>query len=571
MLHTDKALPRTESRRRRTATDRGHDVPGELRDALRLVRASRRPLGIAWGTPWRLLANEAFASLVGLHVIDAPGRTLQDMCPELACWLEPLLQAALGEREWAAADDKLFCVYRNRHAEETYLTASCSRVTGNSADCPGVLVSITETTEHILGARRAAALRDVAAEAFGSGGVTESCARALAAVSRHPEEIPFALLYLRDNPALARLMATAHLGTPAAARPECIPLGEHDEPRSWPVAQALSRNETVLVDDVLDRFGPLPAGGWPFAPRYALVVPVTCPGGSEPDGAVVVGVSARRAPDAEHRAFVELVVQQIGAAVAGGRLHEAAEARAASEAEARRRDARRRARVRARERALKARFVGALEERTRLAREIHDTLLQGVTAVAVQLRVVLPHLDPPPASAASLERILALAERTSHEARQAVWDMRPRLRTADEFARALEAAVARIVEGSKLSVRSSVTGRARRLSSEQQDVVLRVAQEAIANVIRHAGASVLRVRLAYGARRVTLTVADNGAGFIVKNDPRSYGGHWGLLGMCERAESVDGALHVRSGRGTGTTIQLVLPHRRRARLETPRA
>jgi signal transduction histidine kinase len=278
-----------------------------------------------------------------------------------------------------------------------------------------------------------------------------------------------------------------------------------------------------------------------------------------PEGALIAGVSARRAPDVEHRAFVELIVKQIGAVLAGGRLREAAERRAALRVAARRRDARRRARLRA----LQARFAGVLEERTRLAREIHDTLLHGVTAVALQLRAVLPHLDPSPTSAVALERILALAELTSHEARQAVWDIRPRVRSAAGLSRTLVAAVRRLVDGSSVDARVTVTGRARRLTSEQQDVVLRIAQEAVANVLRHAQASTIRLRLAYGARGVVVTVADDGAGFVVAEDPHAYAGHWGLVGMRERARSVGGALEVRSAPGVGTTVRLVVPRRRR--------
>src|SRR4051812_42722469 len=270
-------------RPRRSAPPAVHrDAPAELRDSLRLVLASRRPLAIAWSPGWRLLPNAAFASLIGTHATDgAPVMPLHDRYPELAPWLEPLLQRAWSDGDATAADDKLFCVYRNGYAEEAYLAASCSRLTEQGESCRAVLVSITETTERVLGARRTAALRDVAAEAVGAGCVTESCVRALTALARHREEIPFALLYLRESENIVRLVAAAHVPAGGRARAESIALNQGAEQPAWPawpVTDALSRNETVLVDDVLDRFGPLAAGGWPFAPRCALVVPVTCPG-----------------------------------------------------------------------------------------------------------------------------------------------------------------------------------------------------------------------------------------------------------------------------------------------------
>jgi signal transduction histidine kinase len=562
MSHTREAPPR-----RATRPGLGHpperpgEVPARLREALRLVVASRRPLAIAWGPGWRLLPNDAFVSLTGVRApCGAAGLPLRDAHPELALWLDPLLRRVSAEGGWATSEDKLFCVYRDGYAEESYLTVCCSRLAEDGEAWCGVLVSIEETTERVLGARRSTALRDVAAESFGAGCVTESCLRVLDALSRHREEIPFALLYLREGDDVARLAAAAHVTPGGCASPEVIPLAEGAEWPAWPVADALARNETLPVDDVLDRFGALPAGDWPFAPRCALVVPVTCPGSATPDGVLVAGVSARRAPDAEHRAFVELVVKQIGAVIAGGRAHEAAEQRAIHRAAARRRDARRRARLRA----LKARFAGVLEERTRLAREIHDTLLHGVTGVALQLRAVLPHLAASATSAEALERILALAERTSHEARQAVWDIRPSARSGVDLARVLETAVRRLVDGTPVDVRLTVSGRARRLTHEQQDVVVRVTQEAVANVLRHAGARTLQVRLAYGPRRLVVAVTDDGAGFVVAEDFRAYAGHWGLVGMRERAQCVGGELEVRSAPGVGTTVRLVVPRRRRS-------
>jgi signal transduction histidine kinase len=537
-----------------TALHRYEAPPARLREALRVVLASQRPLGLAWGPTWRLFPNEAFGALIGALTPDpVAGLPLRDSYPELARWLDPLLERAADGDDPAVAEDELFCVYRNGYAEEAYLPASCSRLL--DADEGSVIVSIDESTEHVLGARRAATLRDVAAESLGAECVAESCVRAIEALSRHHEEVPFALLYLRDGDGPARLAAAAHVTPGGAASPAVIPLAAGSERPTWPVADALARNETLAVDDVLDRFGALPAGDWPFAPRCALVVPVTCPGGEVPDGVLIAGVSARRAPDAQHRAFVELVVKQIGAAIAAGRVHEEARHRAARRAEARRRAARRRARARA----LEASFAAVLEERTRLAREIHDTLLQGVTAIALQLRAVLPRLESSQASAEALARILAMAEHTSHEARQAVWDIRPGPRATADFVRTLESVVWRLVDGTGIDARVTVSGRARRLPGEKQEVVLRVAQEAVANVVRHAAASAIRVRLVYGARQLTVSVADDGVGFAMASDPQAYAGHWGLVGMRERARSVGGEISLRTAPGAGTTVRLLVP------------
>jgi signal transduction histidine kinase len=252
------------------------------------------------------------------------------------------------------------------------------------------------------------------------------------------------------------------------------------------------------------------------------------------------------------------VAKQIAAAIAGGRLHEDEERRAIARVGAQLKRAKRRARMRA----LRARF----EERTRLAREIHDTLLQGVAGIALQLGVVIPQVrTSPDAAAAALERIVDLAVATSRDARRAVWDIRPAVLDANDFVHAIEGAAHRLAADAALTVSVSVTGRARPLPLNQQSAVLRIVQEAVANVVLHAQARSIRLQLGYGERRLRLVVTDDGRGFVVQPDFHSYEGHWGLLGMQERASVLGGALTVRSAPGHGTTVTLLLPHRRRAR------
>jgi signal transduction histidine kinase len=220
-----------------------------------------------------------------------------------------------------------------------------------------------------------------------------------------------------------------------------------------------------------------------------------------------------------------------------------------------------RAKRRGRERVLQARFAAQLEERTRLAREIHDTLLQGFTGVSLQLLAAMGRRNDPAQFAKALSEVLALAQKTLADARQAVWDMRPPALEQSDFAEALESALARSVAGMPLKLDYRVRGVPRTLAPELETVVFRVAQEAVTNVVKHAAAHRARVTLSYEDRSVRLTVADDGTGFTVDPDRRTYAGHWGLLGMRERASQHRGKLMVRSAQGAGTTIMLRLPSR----------
>jgi signal transduction histidine kinase len=224
-----------------------------------------------------------------------------------------------------------------------------------------------------------------------------------------------------------------------------------------------------------------------------------------------------------------------------------------------------RAKRRARERVLEARFTAQLEERTRLAREIHDTLLQGFTGVSLQLLAAMEggRRSDPSDFTASLSGVLALAQKTLADARQAVWDMRPVAleEGGDDFAVALASALDRSVAGTPLALDYLVRGVPRTLRPELETVVFRVAQEAITNVVKHAAANTAHVTLCYEDRGVRLTVADDGRGFSVDPDRRTYAGHWGLLGMRERASQLHGKLVVRSAPGAGTKVVLRVPSR----------
>jgi signal transduction histidine kinase len=532
-----------------------------IRTAIRLLKAARQPTAIGWGPDLQELHNIAFADIIGApngsHRVRRP---MRELCADLWPRLETVVEGAMRQGESAALDDLLFCNYRHGYAEESYLTCSCNPLSDDQGEIGGVMIAVTETTEHVLSTRRTAALRDIAAAATTARSLDEACRQALAAVADHPADIPFALLYVLDAERdQARLVATAALAPGGVASPNVIDFRITCGESGWLVAAALGTNESVVVHDLLTRFGSLPAGEWPFAPRTAIVTPLTSPGRDEPDAVLVTGVSARHELDASYRTFIDLVAKQIAAAIAGGRVHEDEERHAVVHAAAQLARAKRRARMRA----LKAK----LEERTRLAREIHDTLLQGVTGIALQLGVVLPQVrTSSTAAAVALERIVDLAVATSRDARQAVWDMRPTALGENDFLRAVDTTARRLAAGAPIAVDVTAVGRVRPLPLRYQSVVLRVVQEAVANAARHAHARSIGVRLSYEARQLRVLIEDDGRGFIVETDLRSYEGHWGLLGMHERASGLGGALTVRSAPGRGTTVTLVLPYRRRARV-----
>src|SRR5258708_6019113 len=205
-----------------------------------------------------------------------------------------------------------------------------------------------------------------------------------------------------------------------------------------------------------------------------------------------------------------------------------------------------------------ARLAAAFEERTRLAREIHDSLLQSVTGIALQLRATLPRLGGAPSSTTeSIRSVVELAESTIRDARRAVWDMRAPSLVEKGLAKALEETVRRTAGSVALDF--AIEGKLRPLPPEVEDTIFRIAQESTGNVVKHAAAQRIRLRLTYKPRSVRLTVGDDGRGFRVEELLGVYAGRWGLMGMRERADRIGASLAIRSAPGRGTTVTLRIP------------
>jgi two-component system NarL family sensor kinase len=197
------------------------------------------------------------------------------------------------------------------------------------------------------------------------------------------------------------------------------------------------------------------------------------------------------------------------------------------------------------------------EERTRLAREIHDTLAQGLTAIALNIEGAMHRLDKDPEQARErLERALAMARENLEDARRSVLDLRSAARLQGmPLAEALAGLARSFTSDSGVPVTveaSNVTGLSLRTESE----LFRIAQEALTNVRKHAHAHKVEIRLRQRGTRLTLSVGDDGAGFSVRT-PRSDG--QGVIGMRERAKLLGGRLEVSSTPGKGTRVVARVP------------
>ncbi|MFD9792561.1 sensor histidine kinase [Streptomyces sp. NPDC059070] len=208
---------------------------------------------------------------------------------------------------------------------------------------------------------------------------------------------------------------------------------------------------------------------------------------------------------------------------------------------------------------LQAREAGVADERRRLAAEIHDTIAQGLTGIIAQLQVVAGSPDPE-AAARHLASAQALARASLGEARRSVQNLGPAALEHDALPEALKKTVAEW--GARHGVRAefTVTGTVEQLHEEIEATLLRIAQEALSNAGRHAGAARLGVTLSFMGDEVSLDVRDDGRGFDpAALPPRSGTGGFGLDGMRARAERVAGTVAVEAEPGHGTAVSARVP------------
>jgi signal transduction histidine kinase/ligand-binding sensor domain-containing protein len=210
---------------------------------------------------------------------------------------------------------------------------------------------------------------------------------------------------------------------------------------------------------------------------------------------------------------------------------------------------------------VKARMNAVLAERSRIARELHDTLIQGFSGVTMQMQGLAARLRASP-ERRTLEEIIQDAGHCLSEARRSVGGLRTSGGSNPDQPTGLAAAVAQaarqLTETRDLHLELQVAPTPADLPADVEYNVLRIAQEAITNAVRHSGAGTIEVTLASSREGLCLTVRDDGAGFSADDNEHPQPGHYGLIGMRERASQIQGKLRVESAPGAGTTVRLDL-------------
>ncbi len=209
-----------------------------------------------------------------------------------------------------------------------------------------------------------------------------------------------------------------------------------------------------------------------------------------------------------------------------------------------------------------ARRLAALEERQRLARDLHDSVSQVLYGIGLGARTggaLLDRADVTPELKASLaeplDYVLSMAEAGLAEMRALIFELRPDSLEREGLVAALTRQAAALRARHKLDVQTEFCEEPT-LSFEEKEALYRIAQESLNNIVKHAQARRVDIRLVVGQKEIALELADDGIGF----DPQAeYTGHMGLNSMRERAAEIGGSLEIVSKAGRGTAIRLRLP------------
>ncbi|MEJ2739069.1 MAG: GAF domain-containing protein [Dehalococcoidia bacterium] len=206
--------------------------------------------------------------------------------------------------------------------------------------------------------------------------------------------------------------------------------------------------------------------------------------------------------------------------------------------------------------------IAVMEERNRMAREIHDTLAQGFTGIILQLEAAEQALESNVSEVEKhLNKARSLARGSLNEARRSVWNLRSAALEQLSLSEALRQEVFVFAQNNNIKARFDISEEARELPPDIDTAVLRICQEALTNIRKHANATEVKVDLTFDDAEVTLSIRDNGVGLQSEEPKEGETPHrgFGLISMQERARNVGGKLELQSEEGKGTFIKVTIP------------
>ena len=210
-------------------------------------------------------------------------------------------------------------------------------------------------------------------------------------------------------------------------------------------------------------------------------------------------------------------------------------------------------------RQLNVRFEERLAERTRIAQDLHDTLLQGFLSASMQLHVAAEKLPADSAAKPLIDRVLQRMREVNEEGRRALRGLRSTTGSSYDLSQSFSKIQDELTPQRRVDYRVTVEGPSRELHPVIRDEIYHIGREALMNAFRHANASSIELELEYGPKQIRILVRDDGDGIDPQLLRSGREGHWGIPGMRERAEEIGATLRLWSRPGAGTEVELSIP------------
>ncbi len=307
--------------------------PQSLKTVVRTLLTSRFAMWMSWGPELTFLYNDDYARMtLGKKHPWALGKPSQEVWKEIWDDIGPRIHRVLetGEATWDEA--LLLFLERSGYREETYHTFSYSPLSGDDGTVAGHLCVVTEETDRVIGERRLKTLRSLAGELSKTITEEEAVSCIARCLGENQRDLPFTLLYLfTEDGSEARLACQTGMAEHHPAAPESIPLREKNQP--WPIGELLTGKDSIIVENLLERFESVPSGSWDNSPWRALLLPITSQGQDKPAGVIVAALNPYRPLDVSYAGFINLVAGQIAASIANARAYSAEKKRAEALAE----------------------------------------------------------------------------------------------------------------------------------------------------------------------------------------------------------------------------------------------
>ena len=309
-----------------------------LKMMVNFLLANRFPLLLWWGPRYISIYNDAYRPVLGTKHPKALGQPCSECWSEIWDVLKPLIDTPFrgGPATWL--DDFELEIHRHGFKEESHFTIAYSPVPDETAPrgIGGVLATVHEITEKVIGERRLALLRELGTRSANAKSAEMACMAAAETLARSPKDVPFALIYLLEAGSTnARFVAATGLTDESQyghrSTLAVTDAGVMDGP--WPLADALRAETTIVVHDLASRLSHVPPGPWSDPPSCAVVVPIRSNTAHQLAGLLVAGVSARLRLNDQYNSFYELVAAQIATAIANARAYEEERKRAEALAE----------------------------------------------------------------------------------------------------------------------------------------------------------------------------------------------------------------------------------------------